>query len=87
MDHKAPEQAPAAPLVESPATGGDEDAEAAPELLPGGLLSTGSDMLDGILMHSHQRLLARIDEITHGVKSSIKRSNVPADAPRFPMDE
>ncbi|BEI80183.1 hypothetical protein CcaverHIS002_0107120 [Cutaneotrichosporon cavernicola] len=45
-----------------------------PEILPGGLLSTGNSMLDGILLHSQQRLLDRIDEITSGVHVSVTRS-------------
>lgn len=44
-----------------------------PETLPGGLLSTGSSVLDGILVHSQQRLLDRIDEITSGVHLSLTR--------------
>lgn len=86
-DRKEPKEPQAAPIAQPPVSDSEEDGEAPVELLPGGLLSTGSDMLDGVLMHSHQRLLARIDEITTGVKSSIKRSNIPADAPRLPIDE
>ncbi|BEJ11266.1 hypothetical protein CspHIS471_0106880 [Cutaneotrichosporon sp. HIS471] len=45
-----------------------------PEILPGGLLSTGNSMLDGILLYSQQRLLDRIDEITSGMHVSVTRS-------------
>ncbi|CAK9786704.1 hypothetical protein CC85DRAFT_276727 [Cutaneotrichosporon oleaginosum] len=60
----------------------ERDAEAElppPEILPGGLLSTGNSVLDGILLHSQQRLFDRIDEITSGVHLSLSRPS-PARA-------
>lgn len=39
--------------------------------LPGGFQSTGSSMLDGILMYSQQRLLDRIGEISSGLRTSM----------------
>lgn len=71
-EHDIP--SPDEPPLEEHTEERDVDAEVPPpEALPGGLLSTGNSVLDGILLHSQQRLLDRIDEITSGVHLSLSR--------------
>lgn len=65
--------APEVPNVEA------EPEEATEDAVAGGLQSTGSKVLDGILMHSQQRILDRIDEITSSVRLSMLRPSPAQD--------